>query len=41
MVDDVVFLCNGHFFRGCGRLLRDFFKARKKIRAFMNQLKQN
>lgn len=41
MVDDVVFLCNGHFFRGCGRLLRDFFKAQKKIRAFMNQLKQN
>jgi beta-glucosidase len=38
MVDDFVFLCNGHFFRGCGRLIRDFFKAQKTIRTFMKEL---
>ena len=27
MVDDMVFLVNGHFFRGLGRLIVDFFKA--------------
>jgi len=26
MVDDIVFLVNGHFFRGLGRLIVDFFK---------------
>ncbi len=38
MVDDFVFLCNGHFFRGSGRLIRDFFKARRRSRQFRKEL---
>lgn len=29
MVDDIVFITNGHFWRGLGRLIRDFFKNKK------------
>lgn len=39
MVDDFVFLCNGHFFRGSGRLIRDYFKARSRARQFRKELK--
>ena len=41
MVDDFVYLCNGHFFRGTGRLIRDFFKARKRSRQFCKELESN
>lgn len=34
MVDDLVYLCNGHFFRGTGRLIAHFFKGRKESVAF-------
>ena len=39
MVDDFVYLCNGHFFRGIGRLIGNFFKARRRIRQFRKELK--
>lgn len=32
MAEDLVFLCNGHFFRGLGRLIKHFF-ARPKLNA--------
>jgi beta-glucosidase len=41
MVEDMVFLVNGHFFRGMGRLIRDFFrnlKANKKFKAHLEKL---
>jgi beta-glucosidase len=41
MVDDFVYLCNGHFFRGTGRLIRDYFKARRRIRQFRKELKNS
>ena len=41
MVDDFVYLCNGHFFRGTGRLIRDYFKARRRIRQFRKELKSS
>ena len=34
MVDDLVYLCNGHFFKGSGRLIAHFFKGRKESAAF-------
>ena len=41
MVDDIVFLVNGHFFRGLGRVIRDFFRNRRDSQAFMKQLEEN
>jgi beta-glucosidase len=41
MVDDFVYLCNGHFFRGTGRLIRDFFKAKSRSRQFRKELESN
>ena len=40
MVDDFVLICNGHFFRGAGRMIRDFFRAAGRIRAFRKKLKE-
>lgn len=40
MVDDIVFLVNGHFWRGMGRLLVDFFRNRKAGSKYMKQLEQ-
>lgn len=41
MVDDIVLIVNGHFFRGVGRLIADFFRNQKANRAFEQMLKQN
>ena len=41
MVDDIVFLVNGHFFRGLGRVIRDFFRNMRGNKAFMKQLEAN
>ena len=38
MVDDIVFLVNGHWHRGIGRLIRDFFRTKKENKAFCKQL---
>ena len=38
MVDDMVFLFNGHFFRGMGRLIRDLCKNLHRNRQFRRQL---
>ncbi len=38
MVEDMVFLVNGHFWRGTGRLLRDFFRNQAAGKAFLKQL---
>ena len=38
MVDDFVYICNGHFFRGAARITRNFFKARKRARQFRKEL---
>ena len=38
MVDDIVFLVNGHFFRGFGRLIVDFFKNLGANKAFVKKL---
>lgn len=38
MVDDIVFLVNGHFFRGLGRLIADFFRNRKVGKNFVKTL---
>ena len=39
MTEDVVFMMNGHFFRGLGRLIVDFFKNRKNSSNFKKLLK--
>ena len=41
MVDDIVFLVNGHFFRGLGRVIRDFFRNMGRNKAFLKQLEAN
>ena len=41
MVDDIVFLVNGHFFRGLGRVIRDFFRNRRDSKAFLKTLEAN
>ena len=38
MVDDILFIVNGHFFRGLGRLIVDFFKNMSANRAFIKKL---
>jgi len=38
MADDLVFLANGHFFRGLGRLIRNFFKNRSATKKFKKLL---
>ena len=39
MTKDIVFMMNGHFFRGLGRLIVDFFKNRKNSSNFKKLLK--
>ena len=41
MVDDIVFLVNGHFWRGLGRAIADFFRNLSSKRAYMKQLETN
>lgn len=41
MVDDIVFLVNGHFWRGLGRIIADFFRNLSSNKAFMKQLEAN
>ena len=41
MVDDIVFLVNGHFWRGMGRIIRDFFRNKKVNREFAKKLEAN
>ena len=38
MVDDILFIVNGHFWRGMGRLIRDFFRNKKLNRQFAEQI---
>ena len=38
MVDDILFIVNGHFFRGLGRLIVDFFKNLSANNAFVKKL---
>lgn len=39
MVDDVVLLVNGHFWRGLGQLIGDFFRNRRANKAFMRKIR--
>lgn len=38
MVDDIVFLVNGHFFRGAGRVIVDFFRNLSANKAYLKKL---
>ena len=38
MVDDILFIVNGHFFRGLGRLIVDFFKNMSANSKFVKKL---
>ena len=38
MTEDIVFLVNGHFWRGTGRLIKGYFRGRKIARAFDREL---
>ncbi len=38
MVDDIVFIVNGHFFRGLGRLIVDFFRNLSAGNSFVKKL---
>ncbi len=38
MVDDIVYLVNGHFWRGTGRLIVDFFRGLRAGKRFQKQL---
>ena len=38
MTEDIVFLVNGHFWRGTGQLIRGFFRARKANRSYEKEL---
>lgn len=40
MVDDILLIVNGHFFRGAGRLIADFIRNQKANKAFLKQLEQ-
>ena len=38
MTEDIVFWANGHFFRGCFRLIRHYFAARKAAKRYQQRL---
>ncbi len=38
MVDDILVLVNGHFWKGLGRLIRDFFRNRQANKQFLKTL---
>ena len=38
MTEDIVFLVNGHFWRGLGRLIKGFFRVRKANRNYAKEL---
>ena len=38
MVDDIVFLVNGHFWRGLGRMIRDFLRNLRDNKRFVKKL---
>lgn len=40
MVEDIVYLVNGHFFRGMGRLIRDFFRNMRANKRFEQKLNE-
>ena len=40
MGKDVALMANGHFFRGAGRLIRDYFRGRKAEKEFYATLEQ-
>lgn len=40
MVEDILFIVNGHFWRGCGRMIKHHFQNRKRSRAFLKKLRQ-
>lgn len=40
MTEDILFMINGHFWRGLGRLIVDFFKNLKNISKFNKSLKE-
>ncbi len=40
MVDDIVFLVNGHFWRGLGRLIVDFFRNLSANKRFMKEIEK-
>jgi beta-glucosidase len=40
MTEDILFMINGHFWRGLGRLIVDFFRNLKKASAFNKALKE-
>ena len=40
MVDDILFIVNGHFFRGLGRLIVDFFKNLSANSSFVKKLEE-
>ena len=40
MTDDILFIVNGHFFRGSGRLIVDFFKNLRRRSKFNKALKE-
>ncbi len=41
MTEDILFIVNGHFFRGFGRLIVDFFKNLSRGNKFKKALKEN
>ena len=38
MTEDLVYLVNGHFWRGLGRLIKSFFRLKKVNRAYAAEL---
>lgn len=38
MTEDILFMVNGHFWRGLGRLIVDFFKTKKEKKAYLKAL---
>ena len=40
MVDDILLIVNGHFFRGFGKLIADFFRNQKAIKKFNKSINQ-
>ena len=40
MVEDILFIVNGHFWRGLGRLIRDFFRNKRLESEFVKKLEE-
>ena len=41
MVEDILFIVNGHFWRGLGRTIADFFRNKRAVKEFEKAMQED